>query len=164
MFAIVGFLISLMGGIVVGNQFINILTSTLISTLVFAGLGMGLYMFLEQKVPEFIDFLNEVEMTLNGDLEFDNSSEDGKKMDTGDASAYAEENSAGIDTNAVAAEENQGDTVEVKPAAKDNSKFGDHIMVDNIAIKNEPKLMAEAIRTIMAQDDSGGGISSDGKH
>ncbi|MCB1141038.1 MAG: hypothetical protein KDK54_02290 [Leptospiraceae bacterium] len=164
MFAIVGFLISLMGGIVVGNQFINILTSTLISTLVFAGLGMGLYMFLEQKVPEFIDFLNEVEMTLNGDLEFDNSSEDVKKMDTGDASAYAEENSAGIDTNAVAAEENQGDTVEVKPAAKDNSKFGDHIMVDNIAIKNEPKLMAEAIRTIMAQDDSGGGISSDGKH
>lgn len=153
-----------MGGIVVGNQFINILTSTLISTLVFAGLGMGLYMFLEQKVPEFIDFLNEVEMTLNGDLEFDNSSEDVKKMDTGDASAYAEENSAGIDTNAVAAEENQGDTVEVKPAAKDNSKFGDHIMVDNIAIKNEPKLMAEAIRTIMAQDDSGGGISSDGKH
>jgi hypothetical protein len=34
-----------------------------------------------------------------------------------------------------------------------NGKFGDHIMIDNIPIKNEPKLMAEAIRTIMAQDD-----------
>ena len=33
------------------------------------------------------------------------------------------------------------------------NKYGDHLMINNIAIKNEPKLMAEAIRTIMSQDE-----------
>lgn len=38
---------------------------------------------------------------------------------------------------------------------KKADKFGDHIIVENIAIKNEPKLMAEAIRTMLAKDDGG---------
>ncbi|GIX42120.1 MAG: hypothetical protein KatS3mg129_1853 [Leptospiraceae bacterium] len=32
-------------------------------------------------------------------------------------------------------------------------QFGDHILVDKIAIKNEPKLMAEAIRTMLSKDE-----------
>lgn len=45
------------------------------------------------------------------------------------------------------------DSTAVTPKADGN--YGDHIVVDNIPIKNEPKLMAEAVRTMMANDDEG---------
>ena len=32
--------------------------------------------------------------------------------------------------------------------------FGDHILVNKVKIKNEPKLIAQAIRTMLSKDES----------
>jgi hypothetical protein len=115
-----------------------------IGALIFGGLGFGVYLVFEKKVPEFLDFLSE----LGGGMGFRKSSGD-------TYSAHSEHPSDG-DIRLAKGEESMssdfggGDIP--NPKMKDG-KFGDHIVISNIAIKNEPKLMAEAIRTIMSQDE-----------
>lgn len=61
------------------------------------------------------------------------------------------------DTEFSSGDESSNKEIFVSAASKPqkSGNFGDHIMVENIAIKNEPKLMAEAIRTMLARDDMG---------
>ena len=40
-------------------------------------------------------------------------------------------------------------------AAESKKAYGSHIMVDQIKIKNEPKLLAEAVRTMIMRNDEG---------
>ncbi len=115
-----------------------------IGALIFGGLGFGVYMVFEKKVPEFLDFLAE----LGGGIGFRRSGGDSYAAG-GDFSSDGEIKLAKSDES-MSSDFGGGDI----PAAKmKDGKFGDHIVISNIAIKNEPKLMAEAIRTIMSQDE-----------
>lgn len=112
--------------------------------MIFGGLGFGIYSLLEKKVPEVLDFLYE----LGGGSGYIRSKDDiytGGKSDTSDAEIKLTKSDEPMDTDF-------GGGGIPTPKVKDG-KFGDHIMISNIAIKNEPKLMAEAIRTIMSQDE-----------
>jgi len=144
-FAILGALISTVCGILVGNRFTYILMVSGVSTLAFGGLGFGVYSVLEKKVPEFLEFLGEISfggMSFSrshhddGDFESDMHSEGGMTSDELGVQPVGEESEFAA-----------------MQAKIKSGKFGDHIMVDKIAIKNEPKLMAEAIRTMLAKDD-----------
>jgi hypothetical protein len=150
-FFVIGMGLSLPGGFLVGNPILNILTYSVISSLILAGLVFGLLTFLESKVPEFVDFLNSVQ---SGEPLGESNPEDA----SGEASTEAENSSdasssLGDATPPPKSQEAMGDPSKKNEKPK-NGKFGDHIMIDNIPIKNEPKLMAEAIRTMMAQDDT----------
>ena len=154
-FFVIGIGLSLPGGIIAGNSIYNIITYSIISSIVLAGLVFGLLSFLESKVPEFTDFLNNVS---TGNFSAASEEEEG-----GDSSEHQQGDSK---SNQEFSDSHSGGTSGDKSTLGDpslpsnpknekpkNGKFGDHIMIDNIPIKNEPKLMAEAIRTIMAQDD-----------
>ncbi|GBF50512.1 hypothetical protein LPTSP4_20380 [Leptospira ryugenii] len=143
-FAVLGCLISSTCGFLVGNRFTYISFVTLLSSIAFGGLGFGIYYVLESRVPEFLEFVSTFSLAGLGG----GSEESG--FEEGETSGFASEPS-GIDDYGVAS---------VAPPEMDPSlaraksgKFGDHIVIDKIAIKNEPKLMAEAIRTMLAKDD-----------
>jgi hypothetical protein len=147
-FSLFGFFISLMGGIIAGNKPLHIALLSLISTGIFGALVFGLFAFLDQKVPEFMDFINNLG---NSEYEPQESAQETKMNEDNSNQASFD---AG-DSNSIGSSDSMEDAETIKPSPSKgkDTKFGDHIMVDNIALKNEPKLMAEAIRTIMAQDD-----------
>lgn len=145
-FAVLGAIISSVSGFLVGNRITYILFVSFLSTLAFGGLGFGVYATLEKKVPEFLEFLSGI--SLEGMGGFGSSEEPHDGMEGG-----LEANSDGMGSDSFGDQSSVDDAVEARLAMAKSGKFGDHIIVDKIAIKNEPKLMAEAIRTMMAKDD-----------
>lgn len=132
-------------GVITGNRILHIIFVSGIGSLIFGGLGFGIYMVLENKVPEFLDFLAEI----GGGIGFRRSSSNDSMAASGN---YSSDNEIKLTKNdeSMSSDFGGGDIPSHK--AKDG-KFGDHIIINNIPIKNEPKLMAEAIRTIMSQDE-----------
>ncbi|WP_367897522.1 hypothetical protein AB3N61_10360 [Leptospira sp. WS58.C1] len=146
-FSFLGLIISLVCGIMVGNYFGHIALVTFLSTVGMAVFGFGVYSVLASKVPEFLDLLGNFTGASAG------GEEDG--LEGGNRPSYSEH--ADMDTS-TAHFDSPTSADEIRAAAsgiprKKADKFGDHIIVENIAIKNEPKLMAEAIRTMLAKDD-----------
>lgn len=137
----------MIAGFMVGNRISYILFVSLISSLSFAGLGFGIYQLLEKKVPEFLSFLSALTGGGSGlSEEADELSESG---------IVSSEVGSGLDSGSDFSESSMEDIQEKEKILHQvkSGKFGDHLVVDKIAIKNEPKLMAEAIRTIMSRDD-----------
>ena len=146
-FAILGAIISSTCGFLVGNRLGYIFLVSLISTFAFGGLGFGVFSVLEKKVPEFLEFLSTFSI---GGFGGGSHSDDFDQEHGGMESSRSEP--VGSDDYGV---QQAGDNaLDAKLAMAKSGKFGDHIIVDKIAIKNEPKLMAEAIRTMMAKDDT----------
>ncbi|MCB1308387.1 MAG: hypothetical protein KDK30_09420 [Leptospiraceae bacterium] len=135
-FAIVGLLLSVVFGILGGNRIVPLVVTAVVCSLLSGGLGAGTYKILEQRVPEFLDLLRGE----GGMDSADSGSLDLSLDDDGEEGEYE----ADVEEGAAAAAD-QG---------AESKSFGDHIIVDKIKIKNEPKLMAEAIRTMLSKDDS----------
>ena len=131
-FALVGLVISTVFGIVGGNRFAPLIVTSLVCTLLSAALGGGAYKILEQRVPEFLELFQSAAGF--ADDEFDDA-----EYGEGDGGEYAGGEGGEMDGDGA---DGAGDQV-----------FGDHIIVNKIKIKNEPKLLAEAIRTMMARDE-----------
>jgi hypothetical protein len=141
-FFIIGLILSLVCGFVVGNRMLHILSIASICAICYALVGFGSYTILEQKVPEFIEFINDFDMRSGGSMDYED--EDEYLGDVEDEEEYARTSSTTTSSS---------DALPRVSDHKENGKFGDHILIDNIPIKNEPKLMAEAVRTFMAMDD-----------
>ncbi|EMJ96842.1 hypothetical protein [Leptospira alstonii] len=143
-FSVFAMIVSPLCGFLIGNSFGHILFITVLSVVAFAVLGFGVHAILEMKVPEFLDFLSN----LGGDFvptASDSESSRGGGFDY-TSQTNEEELSGGSSSNKEV-------FASATPKRQKSGNFGDHIMVENIAIKNEPKLMAEAIRTMLARDD-----------
>ncbi|EQA46931.1 hypothetical protein LEP1GSC050_0985 [Leptospira broomii serovar Hurstbridge str. 5399] len=148
LFAFLGLVISAICGFLAGNYVSHILFITILSTVGMAAFGFGVYTILEIKVPEFLELLRN----FGGSYV---SAEDGEAREGGHSGLYGERmdsDMSGVNFDSSSGPEEIRATVAGIPRKKAD-KFGDHIMVENIAIKNEPKLMAEAIRTMLARDD-----------
>ncbi len=59
-FFVIGIGLSLPGGIIAGNSILDVITYSIISSIILAGWVFGLLTFLETKVPEFTDFLVDI--------------------------------------------------------------------------------------------------------
>ena len=137
-FSVTGFIISTVSGFFAGNRIGHILLVSSLGTLSFSGLGAGVYKVIESRVPEFLELLQD--MRFSGSAGGDGGEDDVAILDT-----PAFEQEMGESSFA-------GESAPKAPRRKDGN-FGDHLVVDNIEIKNEPKLMAEAIRTMLARDE-----------
>ncbi|EPG75835.1 hypothetical protein LEP1GSC058_0692 [Leptospira fainei serovar Hurstbridge str. BUT 6] len=147
-FAFLGLVVSAVCGFMAGNYISHILFITFLSTVGMGVFGFGVYTILEMKVPEFLELLRN----FGGSYV---SAEDGEAREGGSAGFYGERidsDMSGVNFDSPSSPDEIRTTVAGIPRKKAD-KFGDHIMVENIAIKNEPKLMAEAIRTMLAKDD-----------
>ncbi|EQA53322.1 hypothetical protein [Leptospira kmetyi] len=147
-FAVIALVLSPICGFVTGNSIGHILLVTVLSVVAFAVLGFGVHAILEMKVPEFLDFL------ANAAGEYVPAASDADGAGAGGGHDYT---SHASDTEFSSGDGPSNSEVfaSATPKRQKSGNFGDHIMVENIAIKNEPKLMAEAIRTMLARDDMG---------
>ncbi|MCE9599254.1 MAG: hypothetical protein K8S54_14925 [Spirochaetia bacterium] len=151
-FAIAGLIISLAFGFIGGNRPTNILVTALICTLVSAAIGAGVCKFLEQRVPELFAILDN-QAPMRSEVMSDSYADDGV-----DSIAIPDGEVTADDTvpNTLAGHTTTGTVA--SPAANASSSgsagvYGDHIVVNKVKIKNEPKLIAAAIRTLLAKDD-----------
>ena len=144
-FATLAFLISTTAGFMVGNRVSYIIFISFSSVVTFAIFGFGVHKILELKVPEFLAFLGGI--SLSGGFDEDGSGADSQGINPNE---FREGADGGFSSDS--GNSNNSDIERLQQAAK-SGKFGDHLLVDKIPIKNEPKLMAEAIRTMMARDD-----------
>ncbi len=139
-FAFPGLLVSAVFALLSGNRWEHNLSVVLFCTLLSGVLGAVVYAVLKAKVPEFFEiFEGMAGFSLSGSR---SSASDFSEDELND---YAAETDSDADRQAADA---------LAAAADGNSKhFGDHILVDKVKIKNEPRLMAQAIRTLLAKDD-----------
>ncbi len=151
LFSIIGFLISLIFSLLSGNSWMPIVYSVFLSTLVSFILGMSVYLILKNKVPEIIEIFQQNE----GGQNYNDFSEEFGEEQLGDnfiqesdriEESPSYENNEGMPVETVVNEASPFQDKKIK-------NFGDHIIVDKISIKNEPKLMAEAIRTMLSKDE-----------
>lgn len=145
-FSLIGLIISLIFSFFSGNSIGNIIFNVLLSSIVGGILGLSVYVILKNKIPEFLEIFDlEYSSGRNLNSTFEASSDFGESIEE---NVLNEENNLEINTG----EEN----VSVLPTNEEkveNKNFGDHILINKISIKNEPKLMAQAIRTMLSKDE-----------
>lgn len=134
-FAVIGMILSVSFGIIGGNRVFSLILTAVLCSAMSGGLGAGTYKVLEQRVPEFLEMFQPV---------FEESD-----LELGDEGGYEGDD---LDAEGYGAGREADDSV--TDAAADTKQFGDHIIVDKIKIKNEPKLIAEAIKTMLAKDEA----------
>jgi hypothetical protein len=148
-FGIIGLLISLIFSLFSKNPIFVILTNIFVSTIVSVIIGIVVFFILKQKVPEILEVFEGDSSSFRSYKEQEEESFEGEYDYSSDTLETSESlNLASSDDT----------TDEVQPIKIDTSgektkHFGDHIVVDKITIKNEPKLMAEAIRTMLSKDE-----------
>ncbi|MEQ8352870.1 MAG: hypothetical protein RH862_15390 [Leptospiraceae bacterium] len=135
-FALLGLAVSLVFGLMSGNSLTHVLITALICTVLSAALGVGVYQVLRNRVPEFLDLLSG----------------------SGDASELADEDLGALDDALnVSGDEGlpdgDGEAPFADGAEPERKEFGDHILVDKVKVKNNPRLMASAIRTMLSRDE-----------
>ncbi|MCX7811362.1 MAG: hypothetical protein N2247_10655 [Leptospiraceae bacterium] len=148
-FGIIGLLISLIFSLFSKNPIFVILTNIFVSTIVSVIIGIVVFFILKQKVPEILDVFEGDSSSFRSYKEQEEENFEGEYDYSSDTLETSESlNLASSDDT----------TDEIQPIKIDTSgektkHFGDHIVVDKITIKNEPKLMAEAIRTMLSKDE-----------
>jgi len=141
-FAAPGLIISAIFGFVSGNPWPSVILTALLSSLFSAAVGGGVYKMMELRVPELLSLFS------GGDMGAELSSE----------SDFT--NEGALDEEGIDFDEESSATAAAHAAESDSlddvfktTTFGDHILVNKIKIRNEPKLMARAIRDMLARDD-----------
>ncbi|HBS04274.1 MAG TPA: hypothetical protein DEA96_04860 [Leptospiraceae bacterium] len=134
-FALLGLAVSLVFGLMSGNSLTHVVITALICTVLSAALGVGVYQVLKNRVPEFLDLLSG----------------------SGEASDLAEDELGSLDALDASGDEDLPDEGGESPFAEgtepERKEFGDHILVDKVKVKNNPRLMASAIRTMLSRDE-----------
>lgn len=149
-FGVTALLVSLAFGFLGGNHPVNAVITAIVCGLVGAGIGAGVYRFLQMRVPEILDVFQKGPETsapppddyepIEQTQEFTGAPlQDASSVDDAPIASLGAATSAGI---------GPAPTGSQAPAA-----YGDHILVNKVKIKNEPKLMAAAIRTLLAKDE-----------
>ncbi len=147
------FIVSALIGFIIDNTIINLLWKAAVFAVLFFGLSFGSWHFLEKRVPELFEALSQVQFRSKGDdsgLDENGVSTD-QDQDTGDALA----GQSLEDTDSISGKEDAADQV-AGMASSGSSKvqnLGDHILIRDKKIKNEPKIIAEALRTMMDKED-----------
>jgi len=145
-FGIGGFILSFLTGLISNISFGTVLLRALVFLLVFAGVGFGFYQLIQWKFEELAAVIQGEESI---------SSAESNDSGGGDAPINgAEDSMLGGDKSTYGSSSASDSASSFTPTGKraKDGHFGDHIIVEGVKLENEPKLMAEAIRTIMSKD------------
>lgn len=144
------FLISLFSGLVSGNPFAVVFMRAVLFATVFAGLSFGSLFVLKKFVPEFFDTLFSVlpeikqEESLSGE-----STEYSQSTESGEYSAEADTSQTGETYDAPPSFAPTGlDQISSSSPLNPGKK-----KLEEQALKFQPKIMAEAVRTMMSKDN-----------
>ncbi|MFN3605430.1 MAG: hypothetical protein ACK4UJ_12045 [Leptonema sp. (in: bacteria)] len=147
-FAILCLLISLLFSIFSGNSLISILLNLAFSSIVGAGIGFVVYEILSKRVPELLEIFNVNSSVSKRSFEVLEESEFDVNRESIEEETNEDIKEEVVEPEATSIPSSEND---IKSETK---HFGDHIIVNKVSIKNEPKLMAQAIRTMLSKDDS----------
>lgn len=154
LFGILAIVISIIAGFVAGNTVGQVLIRTLIFTGLFIALGIVVVYVLERFVPEVLER-----------FQVEGADAEAEARMTAEMSE-AETNTSSLDetvpdVDVVAEDEDAVPLAESFPAAemdeysdvRSDGKLGRHFIKDEKTIKYEPRIMAEAIRTMLKRDE-----------
>ncbi len=151
-FVAFGFLFSFAFGIIGGVRFSSVLSTAFFLSIFSGILGIGSYKILEKSVPEVLGIFKGIFIgqkfagaVMEGDMKGEDMSEDGE------VAFSTAENKTSLESAAEGSSENTTMSGDASIGGKKN--YGKHVLVDKIKIKNEPNVMAEAVRTMLARDE-----------
>ena len=145
------FLISLFSGLVSGNPFAVVFLRAVLFASVFAGLSFGSLFVLKKFVPEFFDTLFSVlpEIKQEDDSLSGENTERSPSSDTGEYGVEAEASKAGETYDAPPSFAPTGlDEISSSSPLNPRKK-----KLEEQTLKFQPKIMAEAVRTMMNKDN-----------
>jgi hypothetical protein len=148
-FGIIGLLISLIFSLFSKNPIFVILTNIFVSTIVSVIIGIVVFFILKQKVPEILEVFEGDSSSFRSYKEQEEESFEGEY----DYSSDTLETSESLNLASSDDTNDEVQPIKIDTSGEKTKHFGDHIVVDKITIKNEPKLMAEAIRTMLSKDE-----------
>ncbi|MBI3394657.1 MAG: hypothetical protein HY042_02365 [Spirochaetia bacterium] len=149
-------IISLGFGLAGGNRPVSVIVTAFVSTVIGALVGVGVYKLLEMRVPEILAAFSggtggSYDSAASRDL--DRAEEAMGSMDGEGGQDRAPTSSYDVVEEATREAAYAGAVASASESRSGEPKsFGDHIIVNKVKIKNEPKLMAAAIRTMLARD------------
>lgn len=157
-FGIAGLVLSLLFSLFSGNSVFHIVLVVVVCAAVAAGLGAGVCFVLQSQVPELFETFSGLGGVTTSrpapryEPEDSGLPQPGTSAATG---AAASDEEVPLEHETVAAAiSSMGQAGQGPERTAGNPKhFGDHIIVDKVKIKNEPRLMAQAIRTLLTKDD-----------
>jgi len=154
-FAFAGFFLSFLTGFVSGIVFSVVITRSLITSALFAAIGFGVIMIIKKYVPEFYEILSGAAAA----EEFEDLSEpahgsggDAEDYDSGTVSKAEEAGFTGFDDSSyerLSSVSDQGLNSELNVS---QGKMGKHIIMSKQFNGYEPKIIADAVRTMMSKD------------
>ncbi|HSV97189.1 MAG TPA: hypothetical protein VLM75_09665 [Spirochaetota bacterium] len=161
LFGIVALVLSVTAGIVAGNGAGHILGRSLVLMLVFAALGyIAIYVF-RKYVPEVYEMLKAMSGRQVSDEGLKELPGEDRRIPADGASAEEAAPDSGNEANAAAWGEpartdafvplQESDFVAYSSAKPEQGKLGKHFF-ERKNIRYEPKIMADAIRTMIARD------------
>ncbi len=150
-FALIGLLTSLAFGLLSAVNLLSLISTALVCALLSGGLGASIFKLLQEKVPESLDFIHSSFDSLQ-------NIKIGKEQQEYLPSLSPSEDEAppafatDIQGAGISSEESNDEINTSSPSSVKSSSYGSHSLVDRIKLKNEPKIMAEAVRTMLTRD------------
>lgn len=168
LFGALAFVLSLTIGLFAGNSLGQIAFRSFLLTLVFAALGYGAVYVLRRFVPEVFELLDSQAVPAGGEegaelpgLEKISGDEAPREAGAGDAAGESGEKPSVEASKAEPIDEatmtegftpfKQSDFTNLSTAQPEKGKLGKHLF-EAKKMKFEPKIMAEAVRTMMGRD------------
>lgn len=149
-FGALGFALSFLFSVFSGNGWLHILLVIFGCTAVSALLGVVVCTVLQTRVPEFFQIFGGIAGP-TGTTAFEQRPAEAYTEEQPQARAASQEEEFPLEHETVAEAISSLPSGPVQASA--SRHFGEHIIVDKVKIKNEPRLMAQAIRTMLAKDD-----------
>ncbi|MDH7553332.1 MAG: hypothetical protein QHH74_06745 [Spirochaetota bacterium] len=162
-FGILAFFVSLLFGIIAGNKISILFSRVLFFTVIYAAIGYGSLLIIKRLVPEVYEILNQsfefsqknVSQEEYVSVKPDETSEVREESATRDEEYTAETSVSGTSDssyNEVFTPLEAKDFTNLSTKDSKPKKMGKHIVLDDKKIQYEPKIMAEAIRTMLKRD------------
>ncbi len=167
LFGLIAMILSLATGLFAGVKFGVVIVRALIIMSVFAGIGFGAGIVLKKYVPELYEFL--ISIFTGAVAGSGEGSEKEAAVDTNEEATAPDEMSAGAEADPAPDLTDKEGTAAFKELDKDvlshystgtgdaavntkEGKLGKHILTKEKLVKYEPKVMAQAVRTMMSNE------------
>lgn len=145
--ALSAFVISPLVGIVSGISVLVVLIRTVVVTLIFFGLGFGALILIKKFVPEVYEILSSTPAAAQNPEEIETGVDQPEEEFSSDSPEEFDDSGGPNESSYDPGIEPMAET-----GAAGVGKMGRHILEEK-NLKYEPKIMAEAIRTMMSRDD-----------
>jgi len=155
--------LSFLTGIIAGISVGIVVLRAFIAMVLFTGIGYGAVIVLKKFIPEIDSLADGSEDTAGmpnlGDMESQDGESVDDQLDKSGEEAFSELNTDEIPRvkpgendfeETLSSEKSSGPD---KRPGSSGGKLGKHIIASEDAFKYEPKLMAEAVRTMMSKDE-----------